>query len=256
MKTVIFAGGYGTRLQEVTVSTPKPMVEIGHQPILWHIMKSYAAFGHKEFIVTLGYKSSVIKDYFLNYKLKNSSLSIDLKSNNVDVYGDIADDWHVHLIETGEDTLTGGRLKRVKEYVGNETFMLTYGDGVSDIDIDKLVAFHKSHGKLATLSAVRPPAKFGALDISDSGAVEHFSEKPMHGEVSVNGGFFVLEPEIFDYLDGDQTSFEREPLERLAADGQLMAYEHTGFWQCMDTLRDMKALEALWDGGNAPWKRW
>jgi glucose-1-phosphate cytidylyltransferase len=255
MKTVLLAGGLGTRLSEETAMRPKPMVEIGGMPILWHIMSLYAAYGHREFVVALGYKAEYIKSFFLDYSRLRSDLTIDLAAGSTNVHGRLREDWRVHLIETGTDTQVGGRIKRVKDWVQDSTFMLTYGDGVAEIDIDRLLAFHRSHGKLATLTAVRPPARFGALHL-DGDMVEAFDEKPQVGEGWINGGFFVLEPQILDYIEGDQTVFEREPLERLAADGQLAAYRHEGFWQCMDTLRDVRYLNSLWDSGAAPWAVW
>ena len=255
MKVVILCGGKGTRLQEETTLRPKPMVEIGGQPILWHIMKIYAAYGYNEFIVALGYKGEVIKDYFLNYYYLRNSFSIHLSDGQVDVHDVGREDWLVHLIDTGLHTQTGGRIKRLAEWIGGETFMMTYGDGVANIDINELVAFHRRHGKLATVTAVRPPARFGGL-LFDGDLVAKFTEKPQIGEGWINGGFFVLEPEVLDYIEGDETIFEREPLERLAEDGQLVAYKHDGFWQCMDTLRDVRLLESLWQSGKPPWKVW
>ena len=255
MKVIILAGGFGTRLQEETTVRPKPMVEIGGQPILWHIMKIYATCGYKEFLVALGYKGEVIKNYFLNYYYLRNNLSIRLNNGQVDVPGGDREDWTVHLIDTGLHTQPGGRVKRLAPWVGNETFMMTYGDGVANIDINKLVAFHRSHGKLATVTAVRPPARFGSLSF-DGDLVSKFVEKPQIGEGWINGGFFVLEPDVLDYIEGDDTIFEREPLERLAQDGQLAAYRHDDFWQCMDTLRDVRLLESLWQDGRAPWKVW
>lgn len=255
MITVILAGGLGTRLSEETALKPKPMVEIGGRPILWHIMKGYAKHGCKEFAVALGYKGEAIKSYFLDYADINSDLTVDLKTGRVERRRSSADDWTIHLVDTGQDTMTGGRVKRLGDLLSKETFMLTYGDGVANIDIAALLAFHRSHGKLATLTAVRPPARFGSLEI-DGAQVTRFLEKPQSGEGWVNGGFFVLEPQVLDYIDGDATHLEREPLERLAAAGQLMVYKHAAFWQSMDTLRDVKHLNGLWDGGAAPWKTW
>jgi glucose-1-phosphate cytidylyltransferase len=253
MRAAILAGGLGTRLQDETSLRPKPMVEIGGQPLLWHIMKGFARHDINEFVVALGYKSFVIKDYFLNYHSRAQSLTVSLGTGEVELHGrDIDEDWKVHLLDTGLNTLTGGRVKRVAEFIGNEPFMLTYGDGVSDVDIGRLLDFHKRHGKLVTLTAVRPPARFGAIRL-DGDAVLHFEEKAQIDEGWINGGFMVLEPEVRDYIDGDHTTFEREPLERLAAEGQLMAYRHPGFWQCMDTLRDVRLLEDLWQSGKAPW---
>jgi glucose-1-phosphate cytidylyltransferase len=255
MKVMILAGGVGSRLAEETTIRPKPMVEIGGLPILWHIMSHYASFGHDEFVVALGYKGEEVKRYFADRCSLIGDLAIDLGAGNVESRGGRRPDWNVELIETGADTQTGGRIKRLQPYSGGGTFMLTWGDGVSDIDIDALVAFHKNHGKLCTMTAVRPPARFGHMEM-DGDAIVEFSEKPQTGEGWINGAFFVCEPEIFDYIDGDTTPWEREPLERLAKDGQLMAYRHESFWQCMDTLRDKQHLQALWDSGQAPWKVW
>lgn len=255
MKTIILAGGLGTRLQEETSVKPKPMVEIGGKPILWHIMKVYSHYGFKEFLVALGYKGGVIKRYFLDYHHLSNSLSITLKDGNVDVHGGTKEDWLVHLIDTGAHTETGGRIKRLTSWVGKETFMMTYGDGVANINVQDLVAFHRQHNKLATITAVRPPARFGSLEF-DGDLVANFVEKPQAGEGWINGGFFVLEPQVLDYIEGDETIFEREPLERLSADCQLVAYKHEGFWQCMDTLRDVRLLESYWQSGKAPWKTW
>jgi glucose-1-phosphate cytidylyltransferase len=252
MKTVILAGGAGTRLAEETEVRPKPMVDIGGRPILWHVMSVYAAYGFKEFVVALGYKGEEIKRYFLNHYHVRSDLTVDLRSGEVGVHGDPDDDWILHLIDTGQATMTGGRVKRLAEWIDG-TFMLTYGDGVGDVDVAELVNFHRSHGKLATITAVRPPARFGGLAM-DGDAVESFTEKPQIGEGWINGGFFVLEPAVIDLIDGDETSFEREPLERLAKDGELMAFRHDGFWQCMDTLRDLRLIRELWDEGDAPWR--
>ena len=256
MKVAILAGGVGSRLSEETESRPKPMVEIGGKPILWHIMKYYAHYGYKDFAVALGYRGEYIKRYMVDYASLSSDLTVSLKDGRYMTHGQSEDDWRVSLVDTGQNTETGGRIKRLAPVIGNETFMLTWGDGVSTVDLDALLAFHRSHGKLATLTAARPPARFGHLDLGESGQITEFSEKPQTGEGWINGAFFVLEPQIFDYISGDETSWEREPLVQLAKDGQLMAYQHYGFWQCMDTLRDRKYLESLWSSGNAPWKVW
>lgn len=255
MKVGILAGGYGSRLYEETEVKPKPMVEIGGRPILWHIMMHYAQSGFKEFLIALGYRGEVIKKYMVDYCCLNSNLTVNLKNGKVRIHDGHEADWRVELIDTGIGTLTGGRIKRLAPYLGDQTFMLTWGDGVSDINLLKLLEFHRSHGKLATLTAVRPPARFGHLRIDGNG-VKEFSEKPQTAEGWINGAFFVLEPGVFDYIDGDQTQWEKEPLERLANDGQLMAYKHTSFWQCMDTIRDKKLLESMWQTGTAPWKSW
>jgi glucose-1-phosphate cytidylyltransferase len=255
MQVAILAGGFGSRLQEETEVKPKPMVEIGGEPILWHIMKAYHAQGFDDFVVALGYKGEVIKDYFLSYRHRTSSLTVRLKDGEVVVYDDICEDWTVHMLDTGLYTQSGGRVKRVCEFIGNETCMLTYGDGVANLDLDRLLAFHRRHGRLATVTAVRPPARFGGIEF-DGDLVARFDEKPQVGEGWINGGFFVLEPGVMDYIGGDETVFERETLERLAEDGQLAAYRHEEFWQCMDTLRDVRLLQSLWDGGKAPWKIW
>jgi glucose-1-phosphate cytidylyltransferase len=255
MKVAILAGGVGSRLAEETTIKPKPMVEIGGQPILWHIMMQYAFYGFKNFVIALGYKGEVIKKNMTDYCHLSSNLTVDLGSGKVKVHDGYKLDWTVDLIDTGIDTLTGGRIKRLAPYLGNETFMLTWGDGVSDVNLNELLSFHRSHGKLATLTAVRPPARFGHLDLQGDKVAE-FSEKPQTKEGWINGAFFVLEPGVFDYIDGDDTQWEHQPMGRLARDGQLMAYRHTSFWQCMDTLRDKKLLEKLWQEGNAPWKIW
>lgn len=255
MKVAILAGGVGTRLAEETEIKPKPMVEIGGQPILWHILKHYAHYGYNQFVVALGYKGEVIKKYVVDYCSLNSNLRVNLRTGSVHMHGGNKPDWTVELVDTGIPTLTGGRIKRLAPYLGDETFMLTWGDGVSDVNLHDLMAFHRSHGKLATLTAVRPPARFGHLDL-DADQVVEFSEKPQASEGWINGAFFVLEPAVFDYIEGDDTQWEREPLEQLAKDGQLMAYRHHSFWQCMDTLRDKHLLESLWQGGNPPWKMW
>jgi glucose-1-phosphate cytidylyltransferase len=255
MKVAILAGGLGTRLSEETTVKPKPMVEIGGKPILWHIMNIYAAYGFKEFVVALGYKGEVIKDYFLNYHHHSHSLTVQLKTGNVVTHDWDGEDWTVHLLDTGYETQTGGRVKQIADFIGKETFMMTYGDGVSNVNIPALLEFHSKQGKLATLTAVRPPARFGQL-VFEGDQVIHFKEKPQVGEGWINGGFFVLQPEIAEYLEGNSTILEREPLERLSAEGQLAVYRHAEFWQCMDTLRDVHLLEKLWQEGNAPWKLW
>ena len=252
---MILAGGFGTRLQEETTVRPKPMVEVGEHPLIWHIMKLYEAHDLREFVIALGYKGEIIKDYFVNYNYRASSISVQLSSGEVSIHDGSPEDWKVHLLDTGQHTQTGGRVKRAAHFVGDETFLLTYGDGVADIDVSELLTFHRSHGRLATVTAVRPPARFGGIRF-DGNMVGQFEEKPQIGEGWINGGFFVLEPGAADYVEGDDTFFEREPLERLAADGQLGAYRHNGFWQSMDTLRDVRLLEELWGRGNAPWKVW
>jgi glucose-1-phosphate cytidylyltransferase len=252
MQVIILAGGKGTRLAEESVLRPKPMVEIGGRPMLWHIMNMYAAHGQKNFLVACGYKSEIIKQYFHTFFMRNSDYVIDLKSNRIRVLNGGKLDWKVGVIDTGLETMTGGRVLRMRRWIGEERFMVTYGDGLGDIDIAELMRFHRSHGRLATLTAVRPPARFGALVIQGD-RVREFSEKPQIGEGWINGGFFVFEPEVFSYLEGDETVLEREPLERLASENQLMAYQHKGFWQPMDTLREKLLLETLWTEGRAPW---
>jgi glucose-1-phosphate cytidylyltransferase len=256
MKVVILAGGYGTRISEETHLKPKPMIEIGEKPILWHIMKRYSNYGFNDFIICLGYKSQVIKDYFANYFLYNSDVTFDFqKENKFTFHQHTAEPWKVTLVETGLNTLTGGRIKRIQRYVGNETFMMTYGDGVGDINIKELVEFHRSHGKLATVTATQPQGRFGVLSIGSDQKVEKFQEKISGDGGWVNAGYFVLNPEVFNYIQsGDQTIFEKDPLENLAKDGQLIAYRHNSFWHPMDTLRDKRYLEELWESGNAPWK--
>jgi len=256
MKAVILAGGIGSRLSEETALRPKPMVEIGGKPILWHIMKTYAAYGIQDFVICLGYKGYAIKEYFANYVLHMSDVTIDLEHNSVEWHASRAENWHVTLVDTGEETMTGGRIKRIRPYIDGEPFLLTYGDGVADIDIAALIASHKRAGTLATLTAVRPQGRFGALDLGDDNTVTSFSEKPPGDGGYINGGFFVLEPGIFDYIEDDATPWERSPLEHLVADHQLSAYVHDGFWQPMDTLRDKNLLEQLWSEGHAPWKVW
>ena len=256
MKVVILAGGFGTRLAEETDLRPKPLVEIGGKPILWHIMKIYEAAGFEEFIICCGYKGHMIKNYFYNYFLENYDMTVDLARNDVAFHGDASERWKVTLVDTGLNTLTGGRVKRVANYIGGETFCLTYGDGVTDLNIRDIVETHKRNGQKATVTAVPAPGRFGILDIDDGEKVERFHEKPESGMGWINGGFFVLEPSVIDYIEGDQTIWERAPLERLAADGELGAHRHTGFWRPMDTLRDKRDLEGLWESGKAPWKVW
>lgn len=256
MKAVILAGGLGTRLSEETVSKPKPMVEIGGKPILWHIMKMYSHHGINDFIICCGYKGYVIKEYFANYFLHTSDVTFDMKSNEMSVHHKRAEPWKVTLVDTGDSSLTGGRLKRVEDYLHDEdAFCFTYGDGVGDIDIAASIEFHKKHGKLATLTSTYPPGRFGALDIQ-AGCVKSFEEKPKGDGAMVNGGFFVLSPRVLDYIDGDMTTWEQEPLIKLASEDNLMAFEHNGFWQPMDTLRDKHYLENLWAQKRAPWKMW
>jgi len=255
MKVGILAGGVGTRLVEETEVKPKPMVEIGGRPILWHIMMHYSHYGFNDFVIALGYKGEVIKKYMVDYCSLNSDLTVSFRTGEITIHDGYKPDWTVDLVDTGIPTLTGGRIKRLAAHLGDETFMMTWGDGVSDVNLTDLLEFHRSHGKLATLTAVRPTARFGHLEL-DGNRVMEFSEKPQTQEGWVNGAFFVLEPGVVDYIEGDETQWEREPLERLAKDGQLMAYQHTSFWQCMDTLRDKVLLEELWQSGNPPWKIW
>ncbi len=255
MKVIVLAGGLGTRLQEETTVKPKPMVEIGGRPILWHIMKIYAAHGYKEFVVALGYKGEMIKNYFLDYYYLRNSFTIHLADGKIEIHDGEREDWVIHLIDTGLATDTGGRIKRLAPWIGNELFMMTYGDGVTNVNICELVKFHKQHGKLATMTAVRPPARFGGLNF-DGKLVSRFTEKPQIGEGWINGGFFVLEPGVLEYIGGDNIVFERDPLEQLADDGQLVAYRHDDFWQCMDTLRDVRLLESLWQSDSPPWRVW
>ena len=258
MKVVILAGGLGTRLSEETDLKPKPMVEIGGRPIIWHIMKSYSHYGFNDFIICLGYKGYVIKEYFANYFLHQSDVTIDLreKQNNLEIHNCNAEEWRITLVDTGVNTMTGGRIKRIRNYIGNETFMLTYGDGVANVDIKGLIDFHKRQGKQATITSIQPSGKYGALGISDNNNVLSFIEKPKGDGAWINGGYFVLEPQVFDYIEGDETIWEREPLEDLVNKEQLAAYKHHDFWKCMDTLRDRVELENLWTSDNAPWKVW
>lgn len=257
MKAVILAGGFGTRISEESTIKPKPMVEIGGKPILWHIMKIYSAYGINDFVICCGYKSYVVKEYFSNYYLHCSDVTFDLRNNEMEVHNSDVEPWRVTLVETGDNTLTGGRLKRVAEHIGDETFCFTYGDGVSDVNIRDLIEHHKAEGVLATLTAVQPPGRFGAFKLGHGeNRVASFKEKPDGDGAWVNSGFFVLEPGVIDYIDGDATSWEKAPMENLAAAGQLSAYRHNGFWQPMDTLRDKHVLEDLWQSGQAPWKLW
>lgn len=256
MKAVILAGGLGTRLSEETTIRPKPMIEIGGRPILWHIMKIYSGYGIHDFVICLGYKGYIIKEYFANYFLHMSDVTFDMAHNRMHVHNNSAEPWRVTLVDTGDDSMTGGRLRRVKDYVKDETcFCFTYGDGVGDIDVGKTLGFHKEHGKLATMTATQPPGRFGALGL-EGDAIRSFQEKPSGDGGWINGGFFVLSPKVIDYIENDASIWEREPLERLAAEGQLMAHKHHGFWQPMDTLRDKHHLETLWESGKAPWKTW
>jgi len=257
MKVVILAGGLGTRLSEETQVKPKPMAEIGEHPMLWHIMKGYSEQGFCDFVICLGYKGYVIKEYFANYFLHNSDVTFDLQGQSMEVHGNSVEPWRVTLVDTGPDSQTGGRVKRVAAHLGRARFMMTYGDGVADVDLRALLAFHKEHGRLATVTAVQPPGRFGALDLPEDGdEVRSFVEKPQGEGAWMNGGYFVLEPAVLDAIDGDGMAFEREPLERLAAHDQLRAFRHRGFWQPMDTLRDKRILEDLWASGSAPWKTW
>jgi glucose-1-phosphate cytidylyltransferase len=255
MKAIILAGGLGTRISEETHLKPKPMVEIGGRPILWHIMKLYSAHGVHDFIICCGYKGYMIKEYFANYFLHMSDVTFDMANNTMEVHERKAEPWRVTLVDTGEQTMTGGRLKRVRDYVGDQDFCFTYGDGLADVDITRLIAFHREHGKLATLTATQPPGRFGALSLHDS-LITSFQEKPDGDGAWINGGFFVLSPVVIDYIDDDETVWERQPMERLAQEGQFAAFRHEGFWQPMDTLRDKALLEDLWQSGRAPWKIW
>jgi glucose-1-phosphate cytidylyltransferase len=256
MKALLLAGGFGTRISEETSLKPKPMVEIGGKPIIWHIMKMYASHGINDFIILLGYKGYYIKEYFSNYFLHQSDVTIDLKDNSMEVHNNTAEPWKITLLETGANTMTGGRIKRAKKYIGNEPFLVTYGDGVADVDITATIAYHKAHGKAITMTSVQPAGRFGALDIADDNAVRSFKEKPQGDGSWINAGFFVCEPRVLDYIAGDSIVFEKEPLENLANEGELITYKHQGFWQCMDTIRDKNYLNELWDSGNTPWKKW
>ena len=255
MKVVILAGGLGTRLSEETTIKPKPMVEIGGMPIIWHIMKIYSSYGYNDFIICLGYKGYIIKEFFTNYFVHKSDITVDLKNNSVKVHESEAEPWKITLVDTGVNTMTGGRIKRIKTYTDNKPFLLTYGDGVSDVDIFKLVELHKKSGKLCTVTSVQPNARFGSLNINDKNEVVSFLEKPKGDGAWVNGGFFVCQPEVFKYIEGDSTEFEKDPLEKLASNGELLAYHHNGFWMPMDTLRDKVELEEIWIQGDAPWKK-
>lgn len=255
MKAVILAGGLGTRISEETSLRPKPMVEIGGKPILWHIMKSYSAHGIHDFIICCGYKGYVIKEYFANYFLHMSDVTFDIRNNKMEVHQRSAEPWRVTLVDTGEETMTGGRIKRVAEHIGEEDFCCTYGDGVSDVNITELITFHRQQGKLATLTTTQPPGRFGAINFEGNN-VTSFQEKPQGDGGWINGGFFVLSPKVLDYIEGDSTIWERDPMEKIAGEGQMSAYFHTGFWQPMDTLRDKNHLEELWASGKAPWKTW
>jgi glucose-1-phosphate cytidylyltransferase len=254
MKAIILAGGLGTRISEESHLKPKPMIEIGGRPILWHIMKIYSHYGINDFIICLGYRGYVIKEYFANYFLHMSNVTFNMVKNEMEVHERYAEPWRVTLVDTGQDTMTGGRLKRVREYVGDDSFCLTYGDGVANLDLGALLKFHRSHGKKATLTAIQPPGRYGAVNL-DGAMVQKFQEKPVGDGAWINGGFFVLEPSVFDYIEGDQTSWEAKPLNQLAKEGQLMAFQHTGFWQAMDTMRDKTQMEELWRV-NPPWKVW
>ncbi|MEG2520668.1 MAG: glucose-1-phosphate cytidylyltransferase [Christensenellaceae bacterium] len=257
MKVVILAGGFGTRISEESHLKPKPMIEIGERPILWHIMKYYSAFGYNDFVICLGYKAYSIKEFFADYFLHTSDITFDFsEGNKMTVHNNFAEPWKVTLIDTGLHTMTGGRVRRIKEYVDNKPFMLTYGDGVADVNIDELVRFHKQHGKIATMTAIQPLGRFGMLDINNGNSISSFREKLQQDSGWINGGFMVLEPAIFDYIENDSTVLEKEPLEKLAKEGQLMAYKHDGFWQCMDTMRDKMLLDTLLLENKAPWKVW
>ena len=256
MKVVILAGGFGTRISEESYLKPKPMVEIGGQPILWHIMKYYSKFGYNDFVVCLGYKQYVVKEYFAQYFLHTADITFDLANNRMEVLHKHAEPWKVTLVDTGLHTMTGGRIKRVREYLNEEPFLLTYGDGVSDVDLAALVKFHHSHGKIATITGVNVGQQFGIMTVDESGQIREFREKNDDDGRIVNGGFMVMNPQVFDYIEGDETVFEKSPLENMAKDGQLMVYQHNGFWKCMDTQRDHRQLEEVWDTGNAPWKIW
>lgn len=256
MKVVILAGGFGTRISEESHLKPKPMIEIGEQPILWHIMKYYSEFGFHDFVICLGYKQYVVKEYFADYFLHTSDVTFDLAKNRMEVHNNYSEPWRVTLVDTGLHTMTGGRIRRIREYIGDEPFLLTYGDGVSNVDLHALVAFHHRHGKTATITGVNVGQRFGVLEVAADGAIREFREKNDDDGKIVNGGFMVMNPAVFDYIEGDATVFEKEPLENLARDGQLMVYRHDGFWKCMDTQRDKQQLEKMWTEDRAPWKIW
>ena len=256
MKVVILAGGFGTRISEESHLKPTPMIEIGEKPILWHIMKTYSQYGFNDFVICLGYKQYLVKEFFADYFLYASDITFDLAKNEMKVHDNFAEPWKVTLVDTGLNTMTGGRVKRIQKYIGNEPFLLTYGDGVSDVNIEELVKYHKSHGKLATITTVNIAQRFGVMDITKEGQIKSFREKNDADGSLINAGYMVMNPEVFDYIEGDSTVFEKGPLEKLAKDGQLMSYHHNGFWQCMDTQREKKHLEELWESGNAPWKVW
>lgn len=256
MKVVLLAGGFGTRLSEETILKPKPMVEIGGKPILWHIMKIYSEYGFNDFIICLGYKGYMIKEYFANYFLHMADVTFDMKKNQMEVHNQKAEPWKVTLVDTGLNTMTGGRIKRIEEYIDEESFMVTYGDGLSDVNIKDLVSFHKKHGKTGTMTAVQPSGRFGAIELEKNGVINSFKEKPKGDGAWINGGFFIFSKNIFKYIDGDSTVFEREPLENLAKDKQLVAYKHSGFWKPMDTLREKTEMETMWEENKAPWKVW
>ena len=256
MKAVILAGGFGTRIAEETAVKPKPMVEIGGKPILWHIMKIYAAYGIDDFIICCGYKGYVIKEYFANYSLHSSNVTFDMKNNKIEIHQNFSEPWRITLVDTGYNTLTGGRMKRVQSFIGDDDFCFTYGDGVCNVNIAELIAFHKKHKRLATVTAVLPPSKYGILSLDESDTVRSFEEKPEGDGGWINGGFFVLSPKVIDYIDGDDIMWEHAPMKRLVEEGQLLAFQHRDFWYPMDTLRDNQRLEKMWSGGNAPWKVW
>lgn len=257
MKVVILAGGYGTRISEESMTRPKPMIEINGDPILWHIMKEYSHYGFNEFIICAGYKQHIIKEFFANYYLHHSDITLDFSAeNSMTVHNNVVEPWKVTIVDTGLNTLTGGRIKRVRKYIGEQPFLLTYGDGVCDVNITDVVAFHKRHGRLATMTAVQPGGRFGTLEIDGNGVIEQFAEKRKEDGGWINGGYMVLEPQVFDYIEGDSTTFEREPLEKLSEEGQLIAYKYNGFWQCMDTMKDKMYLEELLEENKAPWKVW